>query len=91
MTVLYFEAPEGSERAAEFRLRDDGVVDVRILKHDEAVDDLTRGVSSRSLHRLVLLNEGQLFIDALKESLQNTTYWFAQDEADTPASSKPVS
>jgi hypothetical protein len=73
--------------AAQLRLAKNGrvefdVIDRRVKPY---VSDLREdGVWSQKLARIVTVTDGSAFLDAVVESLRNSSYWQATVELETP-------
>jgi len=79
----------GLELAAQFAVAKKGRVQVEIFNEavKPYVDDLRdNGIWSQKLRRTVLMDDGADFLEALIDSLRNSSYWHASAEAPTPTS-----
>jgi hypothetical protein len=78
---------KGPKLAAQLRLAKNGQVEFEVIdtKAKPLLSDLREdGVWSQRLARVVTAGDGQLFLDAVLESLCNSSYWHATVEDPTP-------
>lgn len=78
--VIYHNRTEGSVRAVELWLSPAGKVESKILEASALAEELTEGVGSYHLGRIVMPSEGQVFLDALREYFVRSTAWSAVEE-----------
>jgi hypothetical protein len=86
--ILYFHQTEGSHEVARMRLGADGTVRATVTDPawKEHVDKLMTQVGSNTLQRPVAPSEGQVFLDAVRDNLVQSTYWsIAEEGAESPA------
>lgn len=73
--------------AALLRLAQDGRIEFDVIdtRAKPYLSDLREdGVWSQTLARVVTVNEGSAFLDAVVDSLCNSSYWHATVELETP-------
>ena len=86
-----FPGEPGYQLVAVFEL-DPATGSARVTITDEGsrvkVEKLLDGVGARSLRRLVLPDEGELFLDTLLEAYARSSYWRARDDSSERAGSE---
>jgi hypothetical protein len=89
MLVLYRNRPGHRTRTAELHKTSTGRVNIRYVDEvdsDYMNDLIGRGVGSNQHRRRVTPDEGDLFLDAVREHFLRSTMWSLREEPDVMTS-----
>lgn len=76
VVTLLRVTPDQPVPVASFTRRPDGVVTMALLLPSVAAGSLLNGIYSARLDRLVRMRDGEVFLEALGESLAGSAYWY---------------